>query len=247
MYLNDVNIVIYVIIVVLGAWLGTLVKWCNERLPERKKIFCKEFITNMPKLIKTSWLYSTIIAVMYILLVYRLGIGDTIITNIKLIKYLILVPMLISAFVIDMKLTIIPNRLNLTMFEIGLIICFIEGIINFNIAIVDLLGMLVGAGIFLAISFVGRLIAGKEAMGMGDVKLMGALGLYFGLFNTIAVTVLSFLIGAVISIAVIVLKKSENGYIPFGPFIVIAAFVAMLVPENILVGTLLEIFTLGMF
>lgn len=42
------------------------------------------------------------------------------------IKYLILTPML-SAFVIDYRQQIIPNRLNLTMFEIGLIIAFLYG------------------------------------------------------------------------------------------------------------------------
>ena len=44
-------------------------------------------------------------------------------------------------------------------------------------------------------------------MGMGDVKLMGALGLYFGLINTIVISVLAFLIGAIISIFILLLKK----------------------------------------
>ena len=53
-------------------------------------------------------------------------------------------------------------------------------------------------------------------MGFGDVKLMGALGLYFGLQNIIIITLLSFLIGAVISIILLIskLKKSDE-YIPF--------------------------------
>ena len=107
--------------------------------------------------------------------------------------------------------------------------------------------MLAGGGIFLIISLVGGLIAGKEAMGMGDVKLMGALGLYFGLINTIVISVLAFLIGAIISIIVLLLKKSEDGYMPFGPFIVIATFITMIVPSNVLVNMLLEIFTLGLY
>ena len=79
----------------------------------------------------------------------------------------------------DNRAKIIPNRLNLTIFEVGLVFTFIEGIININIAIDMLLGMIAGAGIFLFITLVGGLIAGKEAMGFGDVKLMGALGLFF--------------------------------------------------------------------
>ena len=107
--------------------------------------------------------------------------------------------------------------------------------------------MLAGGGIFLVISLVGGLIAGREAMGMGDVKLMGALGLYFGFINIIIISVLAFLIGAIISIGVLILKKNEDGYMPFGPFIVVATFITMIVPTNILVNILLEIFTLGLY
>ena len=40
--------------------------------------------------------------------------------------------MLIIALVIDYKFKIIPNRLNLTIFEVGLVYTFVEGIININ-------------------------------------------------------------------------------------------------------------------
>ena len=46
------------------------------------------------------------------------------------IDYFIVTPMLLSAFVIDYRQQIIPNRLNLTMFEIGLIIAFLYGMSN---------------------------------------------------------------------------------------------------------------------
>ena len=50
-------------------------------------------------------------AIMYIGILYTFGV------SIDLFKYLALVPMLLSAFCIDLKLQIIPNRLNLTIFE----------------------------------------------------------------------------------------------------------------------------------
>ena len=82
--------------------------------------------------------------------------------------------MLLSAFIIDYKLQIIPNRLNLTMFEIGLVFTFIYGMMNLSIAIDMLLGMLAGGGIFLLITIIGGFIAGKEAMGMRRCKTNGS-------------------------------------------------------------------------
>jgi len=156
--------------------------------------------------------------------------------------------MLVSAFVIDYKLQIIPNRLNLTMFEIGLVIAFLYGLSDVAITINMALGMLAGGGIFLLITLIGGAIYGKEAMGFGDVKLMGALGLYFGLSNIIAVTLLSFLIGALLSIILLATKiKKMDEYIPFGPFIVIGAFICIFVPFETIKNILYTIFTLGLF
>ena len=164
-----------------------------------------------------------------------------------IIKYLILTPMLLSAFIIDYKLQIIPNRLNMTMFEIGIVLMFAAGVFNPNIAIDMFLGMLAGAGIFLIITLIGGLIAGKEAMGFGDVKLMGALGIYFGLSGTIVIILMSFLIGAILSIILLATKiRKTDEYIPFGPFIVISTFIAMVVPFSTIVSTLLFLFSLGL-
>ena len=139
-------------------------------------------------------------------------------------------------------------RLNLLIFEIGLVFLFIYGFININISLNLLLGMLAGGGIFLIITLIGGLIAGKEAMGMGDVKLMGALGLFFGLQNIVVISVLAFLIGAIISIAIMIIKrKGTDTYIPFGPFIVIASVITIFVPFSILFTMLMKIFTLGMY
>lgn len=189
-----------------------------------------------------------VMALLYVALVYFFGIHKTFYENLNLIKFAILIPMLISALMIDYKLQIIPNRLNLTMFEVGLLLTFIYGITNVNIAVNMLLGMVAGAGIFLVITLLGGLIAGKEAMGFGDVKLMGALGLYFGLSGIIVISLIAFLLGAIISIILLATRiKKTDEYIPFGPFIVIAAIIVLFVPFEILVTILLKVFTLGMY
>ena len=220
----------------------------NKRLPDNKKVFSKDLFTEYKKEFKPNFLLMILTSITYIAVLYRFGIKDTFTGNLDLIKYLILTPMLFSVVVIDYRLQIIPNRLNLTMFEIGLIFCFLYGLSNVAISINMLFGMLAGGGIFLGITLLGGLVYGKEAMGLGDVKLMGALGLYFGLTNIIIVALLSFLIGAILSIILLVtrIKKSDE-YIPFGPFIVIGAFITIFVPYSIIVTILLNIFTLGLY
>ena len=248
MYINDVNIIYYVIAAIIGLFVGEGVNWANKRLPEYKPVFSKEFFTEMKMNFKPNYILMFLTSAIYVTLIYRFGIKETLIANLDLIKFLILTPMLLSAFVIDYKLQIIPNRLNLTIFEIGIIFACLYGLSDVAITIKMLIGMLIGGGIFLFITLIGGLIYGKEAMGFGDVKLMGALGLFFGQYNIIAVTLVSFLIGAILSIILLVSKiKKSDEYIPFGPFIVIASFISMYVPFEQIKLILLKIFTLGLY
>ena len=248
MYINETHIVYYAIFAILGLFVGMFIDWMNKRLPEEKKVFSKELFTEYFAEFKPNYILMLMTSAIYVILVYVYGIQKTFIANLELIKFSILTPMLISAFVIDYKYQIIPNRLNLTMFEIGLIITFLYGLSNVAISINMALGMLVGGGIFLLITLIGGAIYGKEAMGFGDVKLMGALGLYFGLSNIVAVTLLSFLLAAVISIILLATKiRKVDEYIPFGPFIVIGAFICMFVPFETIKYVLFIIFTLGLY
>ena len=248
MYINDVYIVYYVIALLLGLIVGELVGWLNDRLPEEKKVFSKDFFIEHKINFKPHYILMLITSIIYLGLLYKFGIKDTIVANLDLIKYAILTPLLLSAFVIDYRLQIIPNRLNLTIFEIGIIFTFLYGLSDIAISINMFLGMLAGGGIFLLITLVGGLVYGKEAMGFGDVKLMGALGLFFGLSNIIIITLVSFLIGAILSIVLLATKiKKSDEYIPFGPFIVIATFISMFVPFEQMKTLLMQIFTLGMY
>ena len=243
MYFNDVHVLWYVLFGLFGMLLGQLVEWSNKRLPEYKKFFSKEFFKSKP-----NYILMAIGAILNIALLYRFGLKNELLQNLDLIKFAILTPMLLSALIIDYRLQIIPNRLNLTMFEIGLVFAFISGIININVGISMLLGMFAGGGLFLLITLIGGLIAGKEAMGFGDVKLMGALGLFFGFPNILIISVIAFLLGAIISVFVLVTKiKKTDEYIPFGPFIVLACLINIFVPATYLIYILFKIFTLGMF
>lgn len=248
MYVNDVHIACYLGATIVGILVGQLVSWANKRLPEYKSVISKDIITEYKINFKPDYKLMILTAGIYVTLMYAFGIKETLIANLDLIKFLILTPMLLAVFVIDYRLQIIPNRLNLTIFEIGFIFAFLYGLSNVAITINMILGMLAGGGVFLAITLLGGCFYGKEAMGFGDVKLMGALGLYFGLSNIIVITLVSFLIGAILSIVLLVTKiKKSDEYIPFGPFIVLATFISMYVPFEQIKTILMQIFTLGMY
>lgn len=248
MYINDTHIGFYIVIVILGLFVGQFVDWMNSRLPDYKKVFTKEIFQEYKIKFKPNYILMILTSVIYTAILYKYGVQSSLIENLNLIKYLILTPMLLSAFVIDYRLQIIPNRLNLTMFEVGLVIAFMYGMSNVAITLDMLLGMLAGGGIFLIITLIGSLIYGKEALGFGDVKLMGALGLYFGLANILVIAAMSFLIGAILGIILIITRiKKTDEYIPFGPFIVIATFICIFVPFDVITKVLFTIFTLGMY
>lgn len=65
---------------------------------------------------------------------------------------------------------------------------------------------------------------------------MGALGLYFGYSSIAEITLLAFFIATIIAIVLlfvrIVILKSSDEYIPFGPFLVVAAFCMIFLPAN---------------
>lgn len=246
MYINDIHILNYTLVGVIGLSVGQFVDWCNKRLPEYKNVLSKDFFTEYMKHFKPNYLLMVITAISYLGILYTFNI------SLDFFKYAALVPMLLSAFCIDLKLQIIPNRLTLTIFETGLVFTFLNAVLNTNLGITtftnSILGMLVGGGIFLLITVIGGIIAGKEAMGFGDVKLMGALGLFFGWLNIIIVSVISFLLAAIISIGVLIFRrKGFNDYIPFGPFIVLATLIVIFTPFDLLLTIVLEIFTLGMY
>lgn len=120
----------------------------------------------------------------------------------------------------------------------GLFIIFLYGINNVNIAKDMIFGMLVGGGIFVVITVLGGIISGKEAMGLGDVKLMGALGIFYGVNSIVATTLVAFVIGAIASIAILLVRKfilkSNDEYIPFGPFLVIGAMLCIFIDSEII-------------
>lgn len=124
------------------------------------------------------------------------------------------VSVLIVVSIIDLKHMIIPDSVIATGVVIGLSLLIYD-----RTTLVDkLIGLLFGLVLFLIIA----LLTG--AMGGGDIKLMGTVGLMFGVKGVVFISLFSFIIGAAISVILLSMKiKSRKDKIPFGPFISLAS------------------------
>lgn len=68
-----------------------------------------------------------------------------------------------------------------------------------------------------------RITIPREAMGLGDVKFMGAIGAFLGWSGAVFSLIVSSMVGAVFGIALILGRKQKSMYIPYGPYIALAA------------------------
>lgn len=88
------------------------------------------------------------------------------------------------------------------------------------------IGELAGFGLLFLVAVLGEKLFKKEAMGFGDVKLMGAVGAFLGWQAVLFVLIAGSVMGSVVGVALILLKKTElQGRIPFGPYLSLAAAV----------------------
>lgn len=100
----------------------------------------------------------------------------------------------------------------------------------------SVLGAVAGAGVMVALAAFGRLLFGREALGMGDVKLVAAIGAWQGAHPALLLTVfLGSLLGSIVGIASMILRGRERyAKLPFGPYLCGGALVAWLWGDAIL-------------
>lgn len=91
-------------------------------------------------------------------------------------------------------------------------------------------GALCGAGISLFVAVIYARLRGQHGLGMGDVKLLGAIGLFLGPYTLFAYG-LATLLGAAIGIVLVQLKPGtpmSKIHMPFGPMLAVASVVTAL-------------------
>lgn len=154
------------------------------------------------------------------------------------VYWLVIFGLLLATFV-DFDHMIIPDRVSLGGVVLGLALAPCvpalhlqpnEGSLRALDALIRAaVGAAAGAGSLYAIGCLGKVAFKKDAMGLGDVKLLGAIGAFLGWQSIVATILISSFLGAVAGIGLIVAGRKElSSRIPFGPYIAMAAVIWML-------------------
>jgi len=151
--------------------------------------------------------------------------------------YSLLAFSLIVVTFIDLEFQIIPDRISLVGIFVGIILSVVfpglMEVANWKRAFLNsIIGALAGGGLIYLTGVLGQLAFKKESMGGGDVKLMAMIGAFLGWKLAILIFFLAPFFGAPIGIYIKLVKKEDT--IPYGPYISLASFVAMVWGNKIL-------------
>lgn len=133
---------------------------------------------------------------------------------------------LLAMSVIDMDHQLLPDSIVLPLLWLGLIVNSFGLFASLSDA---LWGAVVGYLSLWSVYWLFKLITGKEGMGYGDFKLLGMLGAWGG-WQVLPLTILlSSVVGAVLGTIMLRVQKADSGTaIPFGPYLAIAGWIALL-------------------
>lgn len=220
---------VYVFLLLTGFLIGSFLSVLTYRLPRRMQFIsgrsrcpqCKHKILWYDNIPLFSFLFlrgkcrncHRRISIRYPLLEFVTGVTFVVIG--PNISYLVLAAIFICVFVIDIEHQIIPDELVF----LGLAVV----ILNLKFEIFN--GLFAG---FLAADFLLLLniVTKGKGMGLGDVKLAILIGSIIGLRYFLLWLLVSFVIGAIVGIILIIFRKANlKEQIAFGPFLIIGMVV----------------------
>jgi leader peptidase (prepilin peptidase)/N-methyltransferase len=190
------------------------------------------------------FIVELLIAVLFVLIWLKFGPGDpqarplgltpVASLGLVLIYWLAVFGLALGTFV-DLEHMIIPDRVSLGGIVLGIVFSMLIPAMHppqttfYGGLGSACLGAVVGSGVLWGIALLGKAIFKKDAMGMGDVKLMGAIGAFCGWPAVLFTLMLSSFLGAVVGVSLVASRKKEmQSRIPYGPYIALAALVWIL-------------------
>jgi len=146
--------------------------------------------------------------------------------------YWLLAAALVVITFIDLDHQIIPDLISLPGILIGFACSFAVPWLGW---LDSLLGVLLGGGLLLAIAWGYQVVAKRDGMGGGDIKLLAMIGAFLGWKAIFPVIFLASLVGTVIGVPLMLLRRENSRLaLPFGPFLSLSALVFLLWGEPLI-------------
>ena len=147
---------------------------------------------------------------------------------------------LIAASGIDIGHKLLPDNITLPLLWLGILLSVFDVFVSLQDSV---LGVMVGYMSLWTVFILFKLVTGKEGMGYGDFKLLAMLGAWLGWQSLFVVILTSSLVGAIVGISMIMMKKTgRETQIPFGPYLAAAGWMTLLWGDQIMrfYGNLLQ-------
>jgi len=164
---------------------------------------------------------------------------EAIASGITLVAFLYLAAISVALAFIDIEHHRLPNAIVLPSYLVGIVLLGTASIVGGDYT--ALIRAAIGLGA-MAIAYFLLAMLWKGSMGFGDVKLAGVLGLYLGWTgwgSLIVGSIGAFLLGGIFGLVLILLRKTtRKSGIPFGPWMVLGAWVGILFGNQLWSGYL---------
>lgn len=182
--------------------------------------------TNIKKLGFQNWLIIILTAVAATIAIVAVQLLNMHILFV--IKIFVSLIALQAAAIIDLKTHTIPNALSLYLLVARIFFIPFEFVYQREVITTLLLSSVIGGiAMFLILYMIHRIT--KSGFGMGDVKLLSALGIMVGISSCLTTILFGMIVAALLGIAMILLKrKTRKDSIPFGPFILIGFIISVI-------------------
>jgi len=145
--------------------------------------------------------------------------------------YMLVVSGLILGTFVDLEHMIIPDRVSIGGMLAGLMLSAAVPALHGEVRVLDgvmasLIGLVTGAGSLWLVAVLGKMAFKKDAMGFGDVKLLGAIGAFMGWEGVLFTVMLSSLAGSLVGLLFIFSGRHEwQSRIPYGPYLALGAVI----------------------